>query len=146
MPSRKSAKRKSGRRAQKRWRAAKPKRVAARRTQRKISKTSPKAGILRDVERRVVSQEKELTELEDTEKVMGSKLDRIAAPGVDVGDELQKKWKFQERARELDQGKEAEEGLGIEAEEEAGEDPLEPAEPAEPEEVEPEEEDDGEGY
>lgn len=146
MPSRKYAKRKSGRRAQKARRAAKPKRVAAKRAQRKISRNGPKARILRDVERRVVSQEKELTELEDTEKVMGRPLDKVAAPAVDVAEELQKKWKFQERARELDQGKEAEEGLGIEAEEEAGEDPLEPAEPAEPEEEEPDEEDDGEGY
>jgi len=99
--------------------------------------------MLRDVERRVVSQESELTELEDTEKVMGRKLDSVAAPGVDVGEEMQKKWKFQERARQLDQGKEAEEGLGIESDEEAGEDPLEPAEP---EEEEPDEEDTDEGY
>ncbi|MFH1622930.1 MAG: hypothetical protein ABIA12_00190 [Candidatus Aenigmatarchaeota archaeon] len=143
MPARKPAKRKSGRRALKGRRAAKAKRAAARRTHRKISRNSPKARILRDVERSVVLQESELTELEDTEKAMGRRLDRVAAPGVDVGEELQKKWKFQERARELDEGKEAEEGLGIEAEEEAGEEPFEPTEP---DEEEPNrEEDDGEG-
>ena len=138
MPSRKSAKRKHNRRA------TKAKRVAARKAQRKVSRTNSKARLLRDVEKRVVSQESELTELEDTEKFMGKKLNRLIAPGIDVNEELKKKWKFQEKAREVSEpAAETDEGLGIEAEEEAGESP---SEPAGTDKEADEEEDDSEGY
>jgi hypothetical protein len=136
MPSRKSAKRKHSRRA-------KAKRIAARKAQRKVSRTNSKARLLRDVEKSVVSQEGELTELEDTEKIMGKKLNRIIAPGVDVNEELKKRWKAQEKEREVSEpAAETSEGLGIEAEEEAGESPFD----VDSEKEADEEEDDTEGY
>jgi len=123
-------------------RRTKAKRAAAVRKQNFASKTMHKAKILRDIEKRVMSQESELTELEDTEKFMDKKLNRLIAPGVDVNEELKKRWKAQEKAREVaEPAAEADEGLGIEAEE-AGESPFD----VDSEEEADEEEDDSEGY
>ena len=136
MPSRKPAKRKSAKRA-------KPLRAAVHKHPARVSKSSSKARILSDVRKLTVSQESDANELESTEAVMGKKLNRFTAPGMDVIDELKKRWKAQEKERSVGESEaETNEGLGIEKEEEEEEEPFQAADP---EEVKDEEEEDGEG-
>jgi len=137
MPSRKPAKRKSAKRA------ARPLRAAVHKHPARVSKSSSKARILSDVRRHTVSQESDANELESTEAAMGKKLNRFTAPGMDVIDELKKRWKAQEKERSVGESEaETNEGLGIEKEEEEEEEPFQAADP---EEVKDEGEEDGEG-
>lgn len=138
MPARKSAKSKSAKRA------AKPLRAATHRHPARVSRSSSKARLLSDVRHSTVSQEAEANEVENTEAAMGKKLNRFTAPGLEVVDELKKRWKAQEKERSVGESEaETNEGLGIEKEEEEEEEPFQVADP---EEAKDEEEEDGDGF
>lgn len=110
----------------------------------KTPKVSSKPRILSELRKSIVSQESEANELGDTETAMGKKLNRFTAPGIEVVDELKKRWKAQEKGVEVKESEtETGEGLGIEKEEEEGEEPVQLADP---EEEKDEEEEDGEGF
>ena len=96
------------------------------------SNASSKPRILSELRKSIVSQEDEADEVEDAEKAMGKKLNRLTAPGVDVVNELKKRWKAQEKGREVSESEtETNEGLGIEKEEEEGDDAFQLADPEE---------------
>jgi len=96
------------------------------------SNASSKPRILSELRKSIVSQEDEADEVEDAEKAMGKKLNRLTAPGVDVVNELKKRWKAQEKGREVSESEtETNEGLGIEKDEEEGEDAFQLADPEE---------------
>ena len=84
-----------------------------------------KKRLLEEIEKEVVDQEKEKTELEESEEVTGKKLDIIQAPALDVGEELEKEWKHEEKEQELKEETEfTDESLKVEEEEEKGEEPY----------------------
>lgn len=79
-----------------------------------------KKKILKRLEKKVVNQERERFELENSERITRKKLDPVGDPAVDTMEELRKKWKYQETARELgEEGKFTNEG-DVESEEESG--------------------------
>jgi hypothetical protein len=82
-----------------------------------------KMRLLSTVRKEVVSGDQE-DEVELSEAVSRKKLDPIAAPGIDLETRMKKRWKGEETERELKEGdNEAGEGMGIEKEESAGEEP-----------------------
>lgn len=81
--------------------------------------------ILKDMEKEVVDQNREKPEIEEYEKVSGKKLDATNAPAIDAGEKLDKEWKDEEKEREIRETNEPQEltneGMGIEKEEQKGE-------------------------
>jgi len=138
MPARKSAKSKQAKRKSRivERRHA----VAAVRT----PKASSKPRILSELRKGIVSQDDDASEVERTEAAMGKKLNRFTAPGVEVVDELKKRWKAQEKGVEVKESEtETKEGMGIDKEEEEEEEPFQLADP---EEEKDEEDEDGDGF
>ena len=84
-----------------------------------------KKKLLKEIEDEIVHQENEKTELERSEEFQDKKLDPITAPAVDVAEEMEKKWKHQEKEKQVmdEDETEIDAGMGIEEEQEAGEEP-----------------------
>lgn len=100
-----------------------------------------KKKILKDLEKEVVHQNREKPEIERYEKVSGKELDKTRVPAIDVGERLEKEWKEDEEEREISEPKELiNEGMGIEKEEEKGEESYPEIEKAITEEADEEEE------
>jgi len=100
-----------------------------------------KRRILKDLEKSVKNQKKEEDELEDSERFTRKRLDPVRAPAVDTMEEMKKKWKYQEKSRELvEEGSFTNEG-DVESEEESGEEPYPEIEEYMKKEIDEEEED-----
>ena len=84
-----------------------------------------KEKLLKEVEKDVVEQEKDKEMLESSDAIPGNEVDPIAAPGVDAMEELDKGWKKDEKEMMISESdEEVDAGLGIEEEEEKGEEPY----------------------
>jgi hypothetical protein len=84
-----------------------------------------KKKLLKELENEVVDQEKEKTELERSEEFQDKDFDPVTAPAVDVAEEMDKEWDHQEKEKKLmdESDSEIDSGMGIEEEQEAGEEP-----------------------
>ena len=101
--------------------------------------------LLKKLEKEVVEQEKEGMDVEEEEVLTRKRLDRVTAPGIQVEEKLKKRWKSEETEKEVTEPKEeTNEGMGIEKEEEEGEDPYPEIKKVIKEDADEEEEDDGE--
>ncbi len=83
-----------------------------------------KKKILERLEKEEGKIEKEGAELDEFEHLTGKELDATQAPGIAVEEKLKKKWKHEETEQEIEEpGEVLDEGMNIEKEEEAGEEP-----------------------
>jgi hypothetical protein len=91
----------------------------------RMGSDAKKKRLLGKVRSEMVGQAFEKDEVVETEIVSRKRLDPSAAPGIDIEEKLKKKWKQDEEERSLDEPKgESEEGMGIEKDEAAGEEPY----------------------